>query len=256
LLTLDGIPFMYFEKVVTMSVHAHGGSETQYSPNSVRRAGLLQCVGAAVHGVQLPNTDAATPVEMPVSLSPDVERSDAEQDDASWQSLTDAPLPKIVYTSHKHGPASGGTSVTILGNYFTNVTEVQFGRTAASFRVASSNRIVAVAPPSEPGVVGVRISTGVGTSEAVPFTFQAVPEVTALKPDHGPTRGGTLVIVHGSNFIAGQTKVYFGKRQGKDVKVLSSRLLVIKSPPDEPGNVPVVVTTLDGVSTETSFVYE
>jgi IPT/TIG domain len=106
-------------------------------------------------------------------------------------------------------------------------------------------------------VVDLRIVTATAASNPVPFTYQATPVVADLKPNHGPTRGSTLVVVHGGNFVVGQTKVYFGKRQGKDVKVLSSRLMVAKSPAaEQPGTVPVVVTTPDGASCEMPFVFE
>jgi hypothetical protein len=251
-----------------MSILTHAGSETQYAPKTFKRAALLQGRRTADNGGQLASADFADQLEMhaeslpadgaddadgPEALS--AEATEAAPPDDYSQILGETQQPKVVYVSHKHGPASGGTTVTILGNYFTNVGEVLFGQVAAEYKVVSTNRIVAVAPPQDPGVVDLRISTGVGVSAAVPFTYQAVPVLTELKPNHGPTRGGTLVIVHGANFVAGQTKVFLGKRQGKDVKLLSSRLLVFRSPPGEAGTVPVVIATPDGVSCEEAFVY-
>jgi hypothetical protein len=159
------------------------------------------------------------------------------------------------------GPASGGTNVTIFGNSFSNVVEVLFGNVpAASFEVVSSNRINAVVPQHEAGNVDVRVSTVAGgTSEpdkVDQFTFAMVPMVTELKPSQGPTRGGTLIVVHGGNFVAGQTKVHFGQRQGKELKVLSDRMLLVKSPDGEAGTVPLVVRTQAGESAEAPFVYE
>jgi IPT/TIG domain len=144
--------------------------------------------------------------------------------------------------------------VTILGNYFANVTEVLFGQVpATSVKVVSSNRITAVAPPHDAGMVDVQIGTQASTTAAGRFTYLATPEVTEIKPNHGPTRGGTLVIIHGGNFVNGETKVYFGKRLAKDVKVLSSRLLVVKTPADDAGTVMLAVGTPEGFSAEVPF---
>jgi hypothetical protein len=125
--------------------------------------------------------------------------------------------------------------------------------------LVSGNRINAVVPPHPAGAVDIRVSTAAGTSEpekADQFTYATLPLVAELQPGHGPTRGGALVVVHGGNFVAGQTKVHFGKSLGREVKVVSDRLLVVKSPKAEAGTVPLLVSTPAGDSAEVPFVYE
>ncbi len=62
------------------------------------------------------------------------------------------------------GPTGGGTSVTIAGTGFDNVTSVAFGATpAASFLVNGLNSITAVSPAGS-GTVDVTVTTGLGTS--------------------------------------------------------------------------------------------
>ena len=58
------------------------------------------------------------------------------------------PLPTIASVTPSHGPAAGGTAVTITGTNFSGATEVMFGATrAASFKVQSDTSIVAISPP-------------------------------------------------------------------------------------------------------------
>jgi len=241
-----------------MSFLAHATSKFQYSTRSILRAGCLTTDGqeaalpiGMLAGADDPCDDAIS-VGSIATDNDEVTTGGAAADDPL--TLTDPTRPRVVYLSHGSGPASGGTAVTILGNYFANVTEVLFGQVpATSVKVASSNRITAVAPPHDAGVVDVHIGTQAGTTAAGRFTYLATPEVTEIKPNHGPTRGGTLVIIHGGNFVNGETKVYFGKRLAKDVKVLSSRLLVVKTPADEAGTVMLAIATPEGVSAEVPF---
>ena len=168
--------------------------------------------------------------------------------------------PRLVYLAPKSGSSTGGTSVTILGNFFINVWEVLFGDVPATqFEVVSPNRINAIAPPHPPGDVHVRVSALAGYSEAEKgdlFTYVTLPVVTDLQPGRGPRRGGTLIVVHGDNFVAGQSKVHFGSGLGREVKVLSERMLIVKSPSAEAASVPLVVSTPAGDSAGVPFVYE
>ena len=62
------------------------------------------------------------------------------------------------------GPTGGGTSVTIAGAGFDNVTAVTFGATpAASFLVNGLNSITAVSPAGS-GTVDITVTTSLGTS--------------------------------------------------------------------------------------------
>ena len=55
--------------------------------------------------------------------------------------------PVIASLDPDHGPAEGGTSVTITGRNFTGATAVRFGANAATFTVDSDSQITAVPPP-------------------------------------------------------------------------------------------------------------
>jgi hypothetical protein len=85
--------------------------------------------------------------------------------------------PLITSITPTSGSITGGTTVTIVGQYLS-ATSVSFGsRPAASFAVNSPTQITAVSPPgSAPGVVAVSVTNSGGTSAAVAgdeFTYTA-----------------------------------------------------------------------------------
>ena len=73
-------------------------------------------------------------------------------------------VPVITSVAPDFGPASGGTTVTISGNRFKNVSAVDFGSTPAiSYTVNSVKSITAVAPTGV-GTVDVSVTNNSGVS--------------------------------------------------------------------------------------------
>lgn len=95
------------------------------------------------------------------------------------------PAPTVAGISPTRGPAAGGTKVTITGTDFAKVTKVSFGATAAaSYKVESANKIVAVAPPGSAGnSVAVSVTTVAGSSSSAGEFIYATK--TAVKPAKG-----------------------------------------------------------------------
>jgi len=83
------------------------------------------------------------------------------------------------------------------------------------------------------------------TGEVVP-----APSVTSVKPSSGSHKGGTKVTIRGKNF-KGTTAVFFGKKKGTKVKVVSSTEITVVSPSGS-GTVHVTVTATGGTSSATS----
>ena len=111
-------------------------------------------------------------------------------------------------TTTSFSPTSGavGTSVSIFGTNFTNVTGVRFNRTSASFTVNSSTQITATVPPgAASGPISVTNLNGTATS-TTNFTVVAAPTITSFSPTSGPV--GTSVTITGTNFT-GATAVRF-----------------------------------------------
>jgi hypothetical protein len=123
--------------------------------------------------------------------------------------------PAVTGLGTTSGTTAGGTSITIMGTNFTNVSAVSFGPIPAqSFVVNSSTSITAVTPAEAAGVVDVKVTNSAGTSgtsTADQFTFQSpAPVVSYLGITTGTTAGGTVVTIRGSNF-QGANAVYFGR---------------------------------------------
>ena len=70
------------------------------------------------------------------------------------------------------------------------------------------------------------------------------PVVTSVSPDHGPSSGGTLVTISGTNFKAG-AGVTFGGAAAGDVSVISSSQISCTTPPHFPETVDVAVSNPD-----------
>ena len=168
--------------------------------------------------------------------------------------------PTVTAVSPSAGPAAGGTPVTITGTNFTGATAVKFGSTAAaSFTVNSSTSITATSPAGS-GTVDVTVTTNGGTSQttsADQFNYQGTPIVTNISPASGPTGGGTVVTVTGTNF-ASATTVKFGSTAGTSLTINSSTVITVVSPAGS-GTVDITVTTPLGTSTANSndrFTYQ
>ncbi|MGW3041771.1 IPT/TIG domain-containing protein, partial [Kitasatospora sp. NPDC001159] len=115
--------------------------------------------------------------------------------------------PVISSINPNHGPAAGGTAVTINGSGFTGATSVKFGTVpVSSFKLVSDSQIMTTAPAGT-GSAAVTVTTPLGTSNGVTYTYDAVPVITAVSPASGAV--GTSVIISGSGFT-GASSVHFG----------------------------------------------
>jgi hypothetical protein len=142
------------------------------------------------------------------------------------------------------GPATGGTTVTILGSGFptsTGAAQVTFGSLAATGVSCSDSSCTAVSPASaSPGQVPVTLNG----QPAGRFTYD--PAVTAVSPSGGPTTGGTPVTITGGGFSTtpgAPTTFAFGSGPATDVACTSSTSCSATSPAGS-GSVDVVATVL------------
>src|SRR5262249_15986455 len=163
--------------------------------------------------------------------------------------------PTVTHVEPNAGAAAGGTSVTITGTNFNEVSAVKFGsNAAASVTVNSATSITALSPAGS-GTVDVTVTTAGGTSptsQADRFTYG--PEVTAVSPGYGSPGGGTSVTITGSRF-SGATAVKFGSANATSFKVESATSITAVSPAGT-GTVGVTVTTPEGTSaTSPAFDY-
>jgi hypothetical protein len=161
--------------------------------------------------------------------------------------------PAVTRVSPATGPTTGGTLVTITGTSFTGATAVDFGTTAATnITVVNSSEITA-ASPAGAGVVDVSVTTPAGKSAISPadqFTYVAVPTVTGVSPNSGPTVGGSLVTITGTNLLDA-TAVDFGTTAVTSFSSDTASQIIVLSPAGT-GTVDVTVVTPAGTSATSS----
>ena len=118
-----------------------------------------------------------------------------------------------------HGPARGGTLVTIYGRDFAQYTRQYclFGpsatmpatRAIAVARFISPTALECISPPLQPALIAelsnasldlaLNVVDEAGATREVltQYTYYAQPHVQYLRPNHGPLHGGTEVVFHG-----------------------------------------------------------
>ncbi len=163
---------------------------------------------------------------------------------------------QITAVTPNSGSTSGGTTVTISGNRFVNVTSVLFGGTAGkSVQVLSEGTLRVTAPAHASGVVDVRVKTRSGTSAVVAtdkYTFVRPPAISAVSPRSGLGVGGTSVTITGSRFL-NVGAVTFGGVPATSFTVVSPTSIVAVSPRHVTGTVDVRVVTQYGTSPVTTY---
>jgi hypothetical protein len=84
-----------------------------------------------------------------------------------------------------------------------------------------------------------------GISAFITKIGSGIPGLESMDPNFGPTEGGTLTTLTGTNFLPGAA-VSFGGAAAKMESVVSTTTLTAMTPAHEPGTVDVVLTNPDG----------
>ena len=187
---------------------------------------------------------------------PSTLRTDTYFTDTYGTPSTRVTPPTVSSISPTSGPSGGGTVVTITGSNFNGASYVHFGSApAASFDVTSTTRITATSPAGTRPVY-VTVTTHGGTSavsNAAVFTYTLpTPTVSSISPTSGPSGGGTVVTITGSNFN-GASAVNFGSSAAAAFRVTDPTQITATSPVHAAGPVYVTVTTSGGTSAPTNF---
>ncbi|MEU8836392.1 IPT/TIG domain-containing protein [Streptomyces sp900116325] len=86
-------------------------------------------------------------------------------------------VPTLTDLSPNQGPPTGGTTVTLTGTNFADVTAVRFGTVAAAFTIVSATQITATAPTGSAGAVQVTVTSPGGTSAGLTYTRITLPGI-------------------------------------------------------------------------------
>ncbi|MGW7008845.1 IPT/TIG domain-containing protein [Streptomyces sp. NPDC054933] len=156
--------------------------------------------------------------------------------------------PVLLADLPNSGPAAGGTLVTLTGLGLNSATQVLFGSSPATIVGGDflGFTLQVIAPPGT-GTLPVTVTTPSGTSNSALYTYTGPPPppptAVSIVPTSGPTAGGTLFMITGTNLTGGS--VTFG---GTPAIVLATSATQIfgLNPAHAAGNVAVVVTTPSG----------
>ena len=174
-----------------------------------------------------------------------------------------ASVPVLNAIDPTHGPTAGNTQMSLYGSGFSGATSLHFGATAvlpcpqsgACFGVNSDNQIFLNTPSqSSTGSVAVTVTTPVGTSGSISFTYDPspVPTVIGVSPNSGPTTGGKWVTISGTG-LSGATAVTFGTNGANFYSAFGSDgIIFAQTPTGIAATVDVRVTSPAGTSAITA----
>lgn len=158
------------------------------------------------------------------------------------------PPPSITGVSPNNGLAKGGTTVTVTGTHLTKATSVTLGGTPATIVPTkdTATAIVVTAPAHSAGKVAVAVTTAGGTAtDPTAFTYlYTPPQIAAVTPPTGTTKGGTLVTITGKDLTGGPTVTFGGA--AATISRATATKIVVTTPAHAPGKVAVAVTTHRG----------
>jgi IPT/TIG domain len=99
-------------------------------------------------------------------------------------------MPTVSSVSPNVGSVAGGQTVTIRGTNLTGAVIVAFGvAETANATVVSDTELTVTAPPNDPGMIDVVVTTPKGTSLVTTrdrYTYDPVPFVSAIGLNEGP----------------------------------------------------------------------
>ena len=114
--------------------------------------------------------------------------------------------PTLIKINPASGPTTGGTSVLVLGDGFSQNERLacRFGSTSVLAQFVSNRILKCLAPersPVDSVIVDVAVANnGLHFGTHVQFTYDQVLAVTAASPSRGPADGQSEVNVEGTNF--------------------------------------------------------
>jgi len=164
----------------------------------------------------------------------------------AWFTLIPAP-PTI--TSFTPTIGGNGTSVTITGTNFTEVTAVSFGGTnASSFIVNSSMSITAIVASGTSG--SVIVTTLGGSASLAGFTFVPAPTISSFTP--ATAASGATITITGTN-LTGASGVAFGGTPASSFTVVNATTITAVIGLGTSGN--VSITTPGGTASLSGFIF-
>ena len=265
-----GTPAPTITSVSPTSGPATGGTQitingTNFATGAtVRVGGVLATGNTLVSSTQLRATTPAGSVGARDVQVTNTSGSSATRTGAFTYTATST-TPTLTSVSPTSGSTAGGTTITLTGTNFVSGATVRVGGVLATNVVFSSaTQVTARTPAGSAGARDVQIinPNGQSATRTGAFTYTTSststlkPAPTAVSPGRGPTTGGTLITVTGTNFVSGAT-IKVGGKFATSVTFVSSTQLTARTPAMPVGGYPVLVYNPNGLWGNTShgFLY-
>jgi hypothetical protein len=164
------------------------------------------------------------------------------------------------------GTTAGGTVVDIvaLDSLLGSITGIEFGGVpATNVQLVDLLTLRVTAPAHAAGTVDIKLRLtisilGIPLDQVLTltngYTYVAPPTASSIAPNSGPSIGGTIVVVTGTNFRSGMT-VKFGPNFGTGLIVNSATQLTVTTPAGPVGAVDVAVVNPEGEAATLSGAY-
>ena len=237
-----------------------GGTVITITGTNFATGATVRIGGVAATGVTLVSSTqlrATSPAGTAGAKSVQVTNSNGQSATAAGQFTYTAPAggPTITSVTPSSGPTAGGTTITINGSGYVMGAggEVRVGGVLATgITFVSSSQLRAVTPPGAAGAqaVSVRNPNGATVSFAGGFTYTApatTPTLTSVTPSSGPSTGGTVITLAGTNFVSGAT-VRVGGTAATAVTFVSATQVRATTPAGTAGARDVQITNPGGQS--------
>lgn len=229
---------------------------TGFLPGATVRFGSTNSPSVTVNSsTRITTVTPSSPSAQTVSVR--VSNTDGRNDTLS-NAFTYTSGPTISAVSPNVGSTSGGSLVTITGTNFASGSIVTFdGVSATDVNVINSGLVTARTPAHAAGTVSVAVISSAGQAVRTnAYTYQAAATVTRIAPISGPTSGGSVVLITGTNFTSPMT-VTFGGTPASNVVVLNSTTIQATTPARSAGTATVQVKSADGATAvgSLSFAY-
>jgi hypothetical protein len=264
--SVDSVDFTYAPIPTVTSVAATHGSMSGFANVTVTGTGFTGATNVTVGGLSQEwmsvTSDTTIDIETPAYPTPGTEPvvviTPGGSSTETVTYLYDYPTPTVASISVPTGPVAGGTTITVTGTGFYDVTDVHVGSNAASpVTTISDTSLTIDAPPGAVGAAQVVVTTPGGPStESVDFTYiYPIPSVTSVSPTGGVLAGGTVVTLTGTG-LTGATAVHVGLGVATALTPVDDSHLTFITPSSAAGPLPVMVITPGGNSIDpVNFTY-
>jgi len=229
------------------------GSGFVFSPNLRVRFGLHSVPATYVSATEISCVTQASDGG-DVSLS--VSNNGVDYSSTTVQ-YTYRAVARVTSIAPQGGSVDGGTVVLVTGSDFVDSGSLacKFGDAAASAATfVSATSVRCVAPSGSSGSVAVEVSNNGAdfTKDSVQFRYHASAAVSSLAPGSGPVSGGTVITVHGFNFVDSDALYcrFGGDGAGVTARWISSSKVECVAPAHALGSVSVEVTLNDADYTD------